>query len=151
MATEEHIKAAKPRAGGGLVVNLRGSLARVAPDGAVTPVLPVEACANGIGWGPDGRLMYLIDTPTGRRRAAPLHGRRHPGPDCRTSGTAPTACAFGGTDLSGLCITSARAGHGVPRTAFAGGWASPTPDAGSSTAPLGGRGRSNPRIKGPER
>ncbi|MFJ1548917.1 SMP-30/gluconolactonase/LRE family protein [Streptomyces sp. NPDC088246] len=115
MATEQHVGAAKPRAGGGLVVNLRdgiglydpdgafhwlvhdpepgrrgndaavaldgalwagtmrydgaetgGSLARVAPGGAVTPVLPVVACGNGIGWSPDGRLMYFIDTPTRR-------------------------------------------------------------------------------------
>ncbi|MFJ1827207.1 SMP-30/gluconolactonase/LRE family protein, partial [Streptomyces sp. NPDC088178] len=115
MATEQHVGAAKPRAGGGLVVNLRdgiglydpdgrfrwlvhdpepgrrgndaavapdgalwagtmrddgaepgGSLARIAPDGAVTPVLPVVACSNGIGWSPDGRLMYFIDTPTRR-------------------------------------------------------------------------------------
>ncbi|MGW0960663.1 SMP-30/gluconolactonase/LRE family protein [Streptomyces gelaticus] len=115
MATEQHVGAAKPRADGGLVVNLRdgiglydpdgafrwlvhdpvpgrrgndaavapdgalwagtmrydgaadgGSLVRVAADGAVTPVLPVAACANGIGWSPDGRLMYFIDTPTRR-------------------------------------------------------------------------------------
>ncbi|MFF2407542.1 SMP-30/gluconolactonase/LRE family protein [Streptomyces sp. NPDC058092] len=115
MATEQHVGAAKPRAGGGLVVHLRdgiglygpdgtfrwlvhdpepgrrgndaavapdgalwagtmrydgaetgGSLARVAPDGTVTPVLPVVACGNGIGWSPDERLMYFIDTPTRR-------------------------------------------------------------------------------------
>ncbi|MFJ7199463.1 MULTISPECIES: SMP-30/gluconolactonase/LRE family protein [unclassified Streptomyces] len=115
MATEQHVGAAKPRAGGGLVVNLRdgiglydpdgafrwlvhdpvpgrrgndaavapdgalwagtmrydgaadgGGLTRIAADGAVTPVLPVAACANGIGWSPDRRLMYFIDTPTRR-------------------------------------------------------------------------------------
>ncbi|MFE3943912.1 SMP-30/gluconolactonase/LRE family protein [Streptomyces sp. NPDC059118] len=115
MATEQHVGAAKPRAGGGLVVNLRdgiglydpdgafrwlvhdpvpgrrgndaavapdgalwagsmrydgaaggGSLTRIAADGAVTPVLPAVACGNGIGWSPDGRLMYFIDTPTRR-------------------------------------------------------------------------------------
>ncbi|MFF9350465.1 SMP-30/gluconolactonase/LRE family protein [Streptomyces sp. NPDC014734] len=114
-ATEQHVGAAKPRAGGGLVVNLRdgiglydrdgafdwlvhdprpgrrgndaavapdgalwagsmsydgsatgGSLVRVAPDGAVTPVLPVVACSNGTGWSPDRRLMYYVDTPTRR-------------------------------------------------------------------------------------
>ncbi|MGW2086186.1 SMP-30/gluconolactonase/LRE family protein [Streptomyces sp. NPDC001880] len=43
-----------------------GGLIRVAADGAVTAVLPVAACANGIGWSPDGRLMYFIDTPTRR-------------------------------------------------------------------------------------
>ncbi|MCX4844045.1 SMP-30/gluconolactonase/LRE family protein [Streptomyces sp. NBC_00893] len=115
MAAEQHVGAAKPRAGGGLVVNLRdgiglydadgafrwlvrdpvpgrrgndaavapdgalwagsmrydgapdgGSLTRVAADGAVTAVLPVVACGNGIGWSPDGSLMYFIDTPTRR-------------------------------------------------------------------------------------
>ncbi|MEU9463559.1 SMP-30/gluconolactonase/LRE family protein [Streptomyces sp. NPDC048312] len=115
MATEQHVGAAKPRAGGGLAVNLRdgiglydadgafrwlvhdpvpgrrgndaavapdgalwagsmrydgapdgGSLTRVAADGAVTAVLPVVACGNGIGWSPDGSLMYFIDTPTRR-------------------------------------------------------------------------------------
>ncbi|MFF2328474.1 MULTISPECIES: SMP-30/gluconolactonase/LRE family protein [unclassified Streptomyces] len=115
MATEQHVGAAKPRAGGGLVVNLRdgvglygpdgafrwlvhdpvpgrrgndaavapdgalwagtmrydgdatgGNLARFAADGAVTTVLPVVACSNGIGWSPDKRLMYFIDTPTRR-------------------------------------------------------------------------------------
>ncbi|MEE1770882.1 SMP-30/gluconolactonase/LRE family protein [Streptomyces sp. JV185] len=115
MATEQHVGAAKPRAGGGLVVNLRdgiglydpdgafrwlvhdpvpgrrgndaavapdgalwagtmrydgaadgGGLTRIAADGVVTPVLPVAACANGIGWSPDRRLMYFIDTPTRR-------------------------------------------------------------------------------------
>ncbi|MFJ2911025.1 SMP-30/gluconolactonase/LRE family protein [Streptomyces sp. NPDC087228] len=115
MVTEQHVGAAKPRAGGGLVVNLRdgiglydpdgafswlvhdpepgrrgndaavapdgafwagtmrddgaetgGSLARVAAGGEVTTVLPVVACSNGIGWSPDERLMYFIDTPTRR-------------------------------------------------------------------------------------
>lgn len=114
MATEQHVGAAKPRAYGGLAVNLRdgiglydadgacwlvhdpvpglrgndaavapdgalwagsmrydgapdgGSLTRVAADGAVTAVLPVVACGNGIGWSPDGSLMYFIDTPTRR-------------------------------------------------------------------------------------
>ncbi len=115
MATEQHVGAAKPRAGGGLVVNLRdgiglydsdgafrwlvhdpepgrrgndaavapdgalwagtmrndeaevgGGLARIAPAGTVTPVLPMVACSKGIGWSPDGRLMYYIDTPTRR-------------------------------------------------------------------------------------
>ncbi|MER5614540.1 SMP-30/gluconolactonase/LRE family protein [Streptomyces sp. NPDC002215] len=114
-ATEQHVGAAKPRAGGGLVVNLRdgiglydadgafrwlvhdpvpgrrgndaavapdgalwvgtmrydgapdgGSLSRIAADGTSSAVLPVVACGNGIGWSPDGRLMYFIDTPTRR-------------------------------------------------------------------------------------
>jgi sugar lactone lactonase YvrE len=116
MHTGQHVGAAKPRAGGGLVVNLRdgiglygpdggfawlhrevdpgrrGNDAAVAPDGALwagtmayderrgggelkrvtgdgrppVTVLPEVTISNGIGWSPDGSLMYYIDTPTRR-------------------------------------------------------------------------------------
>ncbi|MGW6022987.1 SMP-30/gluconolactonase/LRE family protein [Streptomyces sp. NPDC055099] len=118
LATEQHVGAAKPRAGGGLVVNLRdgvglydsmadggafrwlhrevvpgrrGNDAAVAPDGAlwagtmaydetpgaanllrvtgdgtVTEVFDDVSVSNGIGWSPDGRLMYYVDTLTRR-------------------------------------------------------------------------------------
>ncbi|KAB8170878.1 SMP-30/gluconolactonase/LRE family protein [Streptomyces sp. 3MP-14] len=115
LPTEQHVGAAKPRRGGGLVVNLRdgvgvyeadgafrwlhreavpgrrgndaavapdgslwagsmryderpggGSLIRVAPDGAVTTVLPEVTVSNGLGWSPDGGTLYYIDTPTRR-------------------------------------------------------------------------------------
>lgn len=125
LATEQHVGAAKPRAGGGLVVNIRdgvalygpedpegsgrqegpgggfrwllrepvagrrandaavapdgslwagtmrydeapggGTLTRIAPDGTATRVLGGVSVSNGIGWSPDGRLMYYIDSPT---------------------------------------------------------------------------------------
>jgi sugar lactone lactonase YvrE len=113
--TEQHVGAAKPRAGGGLVLNLRdgvglldadggfrwlhhepvpgrrandaavapdgslwagtmrydetpggGTLSRLTPDGTVRTVLDDVAVSNGIGWSPDGRLMYYIDSPTRR-------------------------------------------------------------------------------------
>ncbi|MPY46958.1 SMP-30/gluconolactonase/LRE family protein, partial [Streptomyces phyllanthi] len=113
--TEQHVGAAKPRAGGGLVLNLRdgvglrdadggfrwlhhepvpgrrandaavapdgslwagtmrydeapggGTLSHLTPDGTVRTVLDDVTVSNGIGWSPDGRLMYYIDSPTRR-------------------------------------------------------------------------------------
>ncbi|MFF5652737.1 SMP-30/gluconolactonase/LRE family protein [Streptomyces collinus] len=113
--TEQHIGAVKPRAGGGLVLNLRdgiglldpddsfrwlhhepvpgrrandaaiapdgalwagtmrydeapggGTLSRVTGGGTVEAVLDDVAVSNGMGWSPDGRLMYYIDSPTRR-------------------------------------------------------------------------------------
>lgn len=117
LATEQQVGAAKPRAGGGLVVNLRegvgvygpgsapsfrwlvrdpvpgrrgndaavdaygalwagtmrddearggGSLSRITGDGGSTAVFPAVAVSNGIGWSPDGTLMYYVDSPTRR-------------------------------------------------------------------------------------
>ncbi|GAB2902689.1 SMP-30/gluconolactonase/LRE family protein [Streptomyces mayteni] len=115
LPTEQHVGAAKPRAGGGFVVNLRdgvglyneaggfswlhhqavagrrgndaavapdgtlwagtmryderpggGSLSRVGADGSAAVVVPDATVSNGIGWSPDGSLMYYIDTPTQR-------------------------------------------------------------------------------------
>jgi sugar lactone lactonase YvrE len=42
------------------------SLYRLDPAGSVTRVLTGLTLANGMGWSPDGRLMYFIDSPTGR-------------------------------------------------------------------------------------
>jgi sugar lactone lactonase YvrE len=115
LRTPQHVGAVKPRAAGGVVVNLRdgvgryaadgafdwladlaedgrrgndaavdahgwlwagtmayderqggGRLYRVGPGGEVVTVLPEVTVSNGIGWSPDGRLMYYIDTPTRR-------------------------------------------------------------------------------------
>ncbi|MEU4348049.1 SMP-30/gluconolactonase/LRE family protein [Streptomyces sp. NPDC023838] len=232
MATEQHVGAAKPRAGGGLVVNLRdgiglygpdgafswllrdpvpgrrgndaavapdgalwvgtmrydeatggGSLTRVAGDGTATPQPGPVSVSNGTGWSPDGRLMYYVDSPTRRIDVFDFDGHgahdRRPFavidegdgfPDGLTvdaeggvwvalwdgaavrrydpDGTLslvvelpvrrPTACAFGGPDLTDLYVTSARVGlsrphplsgallvlpgtgRGIPGTAFAG-------------------------------
>lgn len=43
-----------------------GFLARVAPDGRATVVLPEVSISNGIGWSPDERTMYYVDSPTHR-------------------------------------------------------------------------------------
>ncbi|MFC9846426.1 SMP-30/gluconolactonase/LRE family protein [Streptomyces sp. NPDC060223] len=231
MVTEQHVGAAKPREGGGLVVNLRdgvgiydgidgfrwlhrelvpgrrgndagvapdgalwfgtmrydeaaggGTLSRLAPDGTARTVLDSVAVSNGIGWSPDGRLMYYIDSPTrsidvfdlgenqlpvDRRQlaavgegfpdgltvdadgcvwvavwdGAAVHRYTPAGHLDRVIGLPvlrPTACAFGGADLTDLYITTARtglaaphpmsgsvlvvpgAGKGLPQPAFAG-------------------------------
>ncbi|WP_338898446.1 SMP-30/gluconolactonase/LRE family protein [Streptomyces sp. TG1A-60] len=236
LVTEQHVGAAKPRVGGGLVLNLRdgvglhdpdggfrwlhhepvpgrrandaavapdgslfagtmrydeapggGTLARFTAGGLARTVLDDVAVSNGTGWSPDGRLMYYIDSPTRRIDVfdhAETEGGRFPAdrrpfvtvedgagfPDGLTvdaegcvwvalweggavrrytpSGELdrvislptprPTACAFGGADLTDLYITTARtgtetphplsgsllvvrgAGKGLPQPAFAG-------------------------------
>ncbi|MEU1670136.1 SMP-30/gluconolactonase/LRE family protein [Streptomyces sparsogenes] len=214
LVTEQHVGAAKPRAGGGLAVNLRdgvglygadggfswlvreavpgrrgndaavapdgslwagtmrydeatggGTLSRIAPDGSRTEILPDVTVSNGIGWSPDGRLMYYADTPTRRIdvfdvAGAEVTGRR---PFARIEDGAgfpdglcvdadggvwvalwdggavrryapdgsldrvvelpvrrPTACAFGGPDLTDLYVTSARVGLGPAEQPLAG-------------------------------
>ncbi|GAA2335235.1 SMP-30/gluconolactonase/LRE family protein [Streptomyces cuspidosporus] len=214
LVTEQHVGAAKPRAGGGLAVNLRdgvglygadggfswlvreavpgrrgndaavapdgslwagtmrydeatggGTLSRIAPDGSRTEILPDVTISNGIGWSPDGRLMYYADTPTrridvfdvagaevtGRRLFARIEDgagfpdglcvdadggvwvalwdggavRRY-APDGSLDRVVelpvrrPTACAFGGPDLTDLYVTSARVGLGPAEQPLAG-------------------------------
>jgi sugar lactone lactonase YvrE len=126
LRTPQHVGAAKPRAAGGLVVNLRdgvgcygadgafrwlatwaedgrrgndaavdatgrlwagtmrydeaeggGRLYRVGPHGDVVTVLDHVTISNGIGWSPDGSLMYYVDTPT--RRVDVFDVDRHSG------------------------------------------------------------------------
>ncbi|GGV12464.1 SMP-30/gluconolactonase/LRE family protein [Streptomyces spectabilis] len=125
LATEQHVGAAVPRAGGGLVVNLRdgvgcyapdgsfswlvhapvpgrrgndaavapdgslwagtmrydeapggGDLTRVAPDGTTTELFPEVTVSNGIGWSPDGTLVYYVDSPTRRIDVCRMAGHR---------------------------------------------------------------------------
>jgi sugar lactone lactonase YvrE len=43
-----------------------GFLARVEPTGKARVVLPSVSISNGLGWSPDHRLLYYVDTPTHR-------------------------------------------------------------------------------------
>lgn len=48
-----------------------GSLLRVDPDLTVTEVLKDLTLPNGLGWSPDGALMYFLDSYWGELRAYP--------------------------------------------------------------------------------
>jgi sugar lactone lactonase YvrE len=206
LAVPQHVGAAKPRTGGGLVLNLRdgialvdrdgtrtwlvywardgvrgndaavdaagrlwagtmrydegaggGWLTRVAPDGSAKVMLDSVTISNGLGWSPDGTRMYYIDTPQRRVDVFdfdPGNGQiSYRRPLCAVEDTSgfpdglcvdadgcvwvalwggaavrrytpegaldrevqlpvdqPTACCFGGPDLSDLYVTSARTG-----------------------------------------
>jgi sugar lactone lactonase YvrE len=45
---------------------MHGSLYRLDPDGRVSRMLAPVSVSNGIDWSLDGRLMYYVDTHTGR-------------------------------------------------------------------------------------
>lgn len=42
----------------------RGSLYRLDADGTVRRMVEGVSISNGLGWSPDGRTMYYVDTPT---------------------------------------------------------------------------------------
>ncbi len=42
-----------------------GGFYRLDPDGSLHQVLDRVSCSNGLGWSPDGRTMYYVDTQTG--------------------------------------------------------------------------------------
>ncbi|KAJ9117271.1 hypothetical protein QFC20_000417 [Naganishia adeliensis] len=41
----------------------KGQLYRYDPDGSVTTIKEDVGCSNGIGWSPDNKVMYYIDSP----------------------------------------------------------------------------------------
>ncbi|HXW81522.1 MAG TPA: SMP-30/gluconolactonase/LRE family protein [Acidimicrobiales bacterium] len=51
---------------------VEGSLYRLDPGPKVTPVLDGIGVSNGLGWSPDNRTMYFIDTVTEEVRAYPF-------------------------------------------------------------------------------
>ncbi|MEV4893577.1 SMP-30/gluconolactonase/LRE family protein [Nonomuraea sp. NPDC055795] len=52
------------------------ALYRVAPDGRTTTELTGVTCSNGLGWAPDHRTMYYIDTPARTLDAFDVHEGR---------------------------------------------------------------------------
>lgn len=163
LETPQHVGAAKPRAGGGLVVNLTegialldadgrtrtwlvywaregvrgndaavdprgrlwagtmrydtapggGWLARVEGDGAAKVMVEGVTISNGLGWSPDEKLMYYVDTPTGRldvfdydREAGEIANRR-------------TVAVVDRGSPDGLCVDA----DGCVWIALWGGWA----------------------------
>ncbi|MFI6907389.1 SMP-30/gluconolactonase/LRE family protein [Nonomuraea sp. NPDC050394] len=52
------------------------ALYRVAPDGRTTTELTGVTCSNGLGWAPDHRTMYYVDTPTRTLDAFDVHDGR---------------------------------------------------------------------------
>ncbi|MFF9909303.1 SMP-30/gluconolactonase/LRE family protein [Streptomyces sp. NPDC013457] len=48
-----------------------GNLVRLAPDGTAREALSGVTVSNGIGWSPDGSLMYYVDSPTRRIDVCP--------------------------------------------------------------------------------
>lgn len=44
----------------------RGALYRLDPDHSVVELIASVTISNGIGWSPDGTLMYYVDSPTRR-------------------------------------------------------------------------------------
>jgi sugar lactone lactonase YvrE len=43
-----------------------GELVRLEIDATITPLIPKVTISNGLGWSPDGRTMYYVDTATQR-------------------------------------------------------------------------------------
>ncbi|MFE0147540.1 SMP-30/gluconolactonase/LRE family protein [Nonomuraea sp. NPDC059007] len=52
------------------------ALYRVAPDGRTTTELTGVTCSNGLGWSPDHRTMYYVDTPSRTLDAFDVHDGR---------------------------------------------------------------------------
>ncbi|MEU7114704.1 SMP-30/gluconolactonase/LRE family protein [Streptomyces sp. NPDC046182] len=89
-----------------------GNLGRLAPDGTARETLPGVTVSNGIGWSPDGSLMYYVDSPRAVSTTAPRRRTRHPP---TTPGEAPHGLRLRrAPELRDLYITTARTGEARP-------------------------------------
>src|SRR5271170_1937539 len=110
-----------------------GALYRLELDGSISTVMTGLTIPNGIGWSPDGTIMYLNDSGTGclygfdfdlstgelgnRRTLVAFYGGwavHHHSPDGDLLGAVElpvaqaTSCAFGGADRGTLFVTTGR-------------------------------------------
>lgn len=96
----------------------RGTLYRLGPDRTVHRVLDGVSVSNGLGFSPDGRTMYYVDSPTGRVDAfdpdpdtGELTGRRTVA-DVGTDGGVPDGLAV---DAEGGLWVAVNGGSAVRR------------------------------------
>ena len=96
----------------------RGTLYRLDADGSVHSMIEGVSISNGLGWSPDGRTMYYVDTPTmriDRFDFDPATGdieNRRPFVTIRTGGGRPDGIAV---DAEGAVWVATWPGFGVHR------------------------------------
>lgn len=78
----------------------RGALLRIDPDGSTERVLDGLTVPNGIGWSPDGAVVYYVDSPTGRVDAFDFDERTGRLASRRPFAASPVA----GAVPDGLCV-----------------------------------------------
>ena len=95
------------------------ALYQLAADGVVTTLIPEVAVSNGLGWSPDGSLLYFADTPLERVDvldydvAAGTVGGRRPFADLRDVPGRPDGLTVDAD--GGVWVAMARGGRAVRR------------------------------------